>query len=119
MLLDFRGINGLIKRLPGDSVQRSRVIKCANTAIDAYGDNQDNVEKARKILKQEFRDEVAIIGKTMGPWTLAYHVFGVETFLLMSIDDPGLTIECLNKYPIHQMKSFLHVKIFLPYQLFL
>ena len=23
--------------------------------------------------------------------------FGVETFLLMSIDDPGLTIECLNK----------------------
>ena len=28
---------------------------------------------------------MAIIGKTMGPWTLAYHVFGVERFLLMSV----------------------------------
>ena len=31
---------------------------------------------------------MAIIGKTMGPWTLAYHVFGVEPFLLATIDDP-------------------------------
>ena len=61
--------------------------------------HQDNVAiiDSIKILKQEFGDEVAIIGKTMGPWTLAYHVFGVETFLLMSIDDPALTIKCLDK----------------------
>ena len=39
-----------------------------------------------KILKKEFGDDVPIIGKTMGPWTLAYHVFGVETFLLGSVD---------------------------------
>ena len=38
---------------------------------------------------QQFGDEVAIIGKTMGPWSLAYHTFGVEPFLLMSLDDPG------------------------------
>ena len=25
----------------------------------------------------------------MGPWSLAYHTFGVEPFLLMSLDDPG------------------------------
>ncbi len=43
------------------------------------------------ILKKEFGDEVAIIGKTMGPWTLAYHCFGVEPFLLLSLDDPGKT----------------------------
>ena len=49
------------------------------------------------MLKREFGDEVAIIGKTMGPWTLAYHVFGVESFLLMTIDDPELTMESLNK----------------------
>ncbi|MFL2803665.1 MAG: MtaA/CmuA family methyltransferase [Dehalococcoidia bacterium] len=50
-----------------------------------------------KILKQEFGDSVAIIGKTMGPWTLAYHVFGVENFLLGTIDDPEETSKCLEK----------------------
>ena len=33
----------------------------------------------------------------MGPWTLAYHVFGVERFLLMSIDDPDETLRTLHK----------------------
>lgn len=50
-----------------------------------------------RILKQEFGDDVAIIGKTMGPWTLAYHVFGVECFLLMTVDDPDMTRRCLDK----------------------
>ena len=50
-----------------------------------------------KLLKQEFGDSVAIIGKTMGPWTLAYHVFGVENFLLGTIDNPEETILCLEK----------------------
>ena len=27
----------------------------------------------------------------MGPWSLAYHCFGVEMFLLLSLDDPGKT----------------------------
>ena len=48
-------------------------------------------------LKQEFGDEVAVIGKTMGPWSLGYHCFGVERFLLMSYDDPGKTMVCLEK----------------------
>ncbi len=39
-------------------------------------------------LKRRWGDEVAIIGKTMGPWTLGYHVFGTQQFLLMTIDDP-------------------------------
>ena len=33
----------------------------------------------------------------MGPWTLGYHTFGVENWLLMSIDDPDLTLRCLHK----------------------
>jgi [methyl-Co(III) methanol-specific corrinoid protein]:coenzyme M methyltransferase len=49
------------------------------------------------ILKRRFGDEVAIIGKTMGPWTLGYHCFGVEPFLLMSLDDPGKTKACLDR----------------------
>ena len=40
-------------------------------------EHPDNVTITRSIemLKDEYGDEVAIIGKTMGPWTLAYHVF--------------------------------------------
>ncbi|MCH2201501.1 MAG: MtaA/CmuA family methyltransferase [Fuerstiella sp.] len=52
---------------------------------------------AIRLLRKEFGDEVAIIGKTMGPWSLGYHCFGVEKFLLMSLDDPGKTMLCLEK----------------------
>ena len=52
---------------------------------------------AIKILKKEYGDEVAVIGKTMGPWSLGYHGFGVEPFLLMSLDDPDKTMQCLDK----------------------
>ena len=45
-------------------------------------DHPDNktITGAIEILKRELGDEVAVIGKTMGPWTLAYHMFGVESF---------------------------------------
>jgi MtaA/CmuA family methyltransferase len=46
---------------------------------------------AIRILRRRFGDEVAVIGKTMGPWSLAYHTFGVEPFLLLSLDDPAAT----------------------------
>ncbi|MBI2939925.1 MAG: MtaA/CmuA family methyltransferase [Chloroflexi bacterium] len=55
------------------------------------------VLEAIRILKSKYGDEVAIIGKTMGPWTLAYHTFGVENFLMMSIDDSDKTKRCLEK----------------------
>ena len=55
------------------------------------------VLEAIALLKKEFGDEVAIIGKTMGPWTLGYHCFGVEPFLLMSLDDPERTKLCLDR----------------------
>ena len=47
-------------------------------------------------LRREYGDEVAIIGKTMGPWSLAYHCFGVEPFLLLSLDDPDSTRQILD-----------------------
>ena len=55
------------------------------------------VTDAIKILRKEYGDEVAIIGKTMGPWSQGYHCFGVEPFLLMSLDDPGKTKLCLDR----------------------
>ena len=59
----------------------------------------DNVAITRsiEILRRELGDDVAVIGKTMGPWTLAYHVFGVESFLLMTVDDPDLVMRGLQK----------------------
>ena len=55
------------------------------------------VTEAIKILRKEYDDEVAIVGKTMGPWSLGYHCLGVEPFLLMSLDDPGKTKLCLDR----------------------
>ena len=39
------------------------------------------VLEAIRILRRELGDDVCIIGKTMGPWSLGYHCFGVEKFL--------------------------------------
>jgi [methyl-Co(III) methanol-specific corrinoid protein]:coenzyme M methyltransferase len=62
-------------------------------------EHPDNVAitKSIEILRQEFGDEVAVIGKTMGPWTLAYHVFGVESFLLMTVDNPDMVMRAMHK----------------------
>ena len=61
-----------------------------------HPDNQ-TITRSIEMLKQEFGDRVAVIGKTMGPWTLAYHVFGVENFLLMTVDDPDMVLRCMHK----------------------
>ena len=55
------------------------------------------VLEAIRILRRRFGDEVAIIGKTMGPWSLGYHTFGVEPFLLLSLDDPDATKRVLDR----------------------
>jgi MtaA/CmuA family methyltransferase len=44
---------------------------------------------ALRILRAQYGDRVAIIGKVMGPWTLAYHLHGVQQFLLETLTDPG------------------------------
>ncbi len=40
------------------------------------------------MLRKEYGDHVAVLGKVMGPWTIAYHMIGVEKFLMMLIDSP-------------------------------
>ena len=55
------------------------------------------VLEAIRTLKKEFGAQVAILGKTMGPWTLCYHCFGLEKFLLMTVDDPGQAQLCLDR----------------------
>ncbi len=40
-------------------------------------------------LRDRFGDEVAVVGKVFGPWTLGYHVFGVQEFLINTLLEPG------------------------------
>ena len=54
------------------------------------------VLEALKALRSSF-PEVALIGKVFGPWTLAYHLFGVEPFLVMTLDDPPQVREILRR----------------------
>jgi MtaA/CmuA family methyltransferase len=44
---------------------------------------------AIRILRHEYGDRVAVVGKVMGPWTLSYHLHGVQDFLAETILDPA------------------------------
>lgn len=52
--------------LPDDLLQRPPI----QAVLDAI-----------RILRAEYGHRVAIIGKVMGPWTLAYHLYGLQEFL--------------------------------------
>jgi [methyl-Co(III) methanol-specific corrinoid protein]:coenzyme M methyltransferase len=43
---------------------------------------------AISILRHQYGHKVAIVGKVMGPWTLAYHLHGVQDFLAETLLDP-------------------------------
>ena len=40
------------------------------------------------LLKKRFGEEASIMGKVFGPWTLGYHVFGIEEFLINTLLKP-------------------------------
>lgn len=46
------------------------------------------VTEAIRILRREVGRDVAIIGKVYGPWSLAYHMFGLQAFLKDTIRNP-------------------------------
>ena len=41
------------------------------------------------ILRREYGERVVVVGKVMGPWSLSYHMMGVEDFLVSTIRDPA------------------------------
>jgi [methyl-Co(III) methanol-specific corrinoid protein]:coenzyme M methyltransferase len=49
------------------------------------------------LLKQRLGDSAAVCGKVMGAWTQAYHYFGVENFLIGTLDDPDKTRRILDR----------------------
>jgi [methyl-Co(III) methanol-specific corrinoid protein]:coenzyme M methyltransferase len=52
---------------------------------------------AIRMLKKRLGDEVAIVGKVFGPWTLGYHVFGVEEFLINTLLNPDAIKRAMEK----------------------
>jgi len=44
--------------------------------------------QALSLLRRELNGAAAICGKVFGPWTQAYHYFGLEEFLIKTIEDP-------------------------------
>ncbi len=46
------------------------------------------VLEALSLLRRQYGDDVAIIGKVMGPWTISYHMAGTQNFLLWGLTEP-------------------------------
>jgi MtaA/CmuA family methyltransferase len=46
------------------------------------------VLEALQLLRRQYGHQVAVVGKVMGPWTLAYHMHGVQEFLIETILEP-------------------------------
>jgi MtaA/CmuA family methyltransferase len=47
------------------------------------------VFKSLRLLRERLGDRVVIVGKVMGPWTLSYHLMGMEEFLIATKLEPG------------------------------
>jgi [methyl-Co(III) methanol-specific corrinoid protein]:coenzyme M methyltransferase len=60
-------------RMPSDFLERPSM----RAVLDAIA-----------ILRQEYGERVAVIGKVYGPWNLAYHLWGTEELLANTILDP-------------------------------
>jgi [methyl-Co(III) methanol-specific corrinoid protein]:coenzyme M methyltransferase len=50
---------------------------------------------ALRLLRAQYGDRVGIVGKVMGPWTLSYHLMGLEEFLVSTKLDPDRARRCL------------------------
>jgi MtaA/CmuA family methyltransferase len=70
-------------KMPADFLDRKPV----KTLLDAI-----------RLLKKKYGQSVAIVGKVMGPWTLSYHLHGVEDFLMETILEPEKVHEFLKVF---------------------
>ena len=53
--------------------------------------------KSIRILKSELGPDAAVCGKVFGPWTLGYHLFGVEEFLINTLLEPDMLKRAMEK----------------------
>lgn len=91
---------------------RSVEVKPPDGFPDAFLEDQyvSCAVEAIRLLKKHFGDEVMILGKVMGPWTLSYHVYNVQEFLLDTLMDPdrvNRSLDALSQVPIAFAKAQL------------
>ena len=55
------------------------------------------VLRALEILNRTYGDRAAIVGKVMGPWTISYHLCGVQDFLIWTLTEPEKVQELLRR----------------------
>ena len=72
--------------------------------------------KALTILRHELRDEVAVIGCILGPFTLATQLLGLEHTLYLAIDDPprlallmDFATEVVIRFGLAQLQAGAHL----------
>jgi len=53
--------------------------------------------KSISMLKKELGEDAAVCGKVFGPWTLGYHFFGVQDWLINAILEPEKIKQCIDK----------------------
>lgn len=53
--------------------------------------------EAIALLRKRLGDDAAVCGKVFGSWTQCYHYFGLEKFLIMTMDDPAKVHRILEK----------------------
>lgn len=53
--------------------------------------------QAIRMLRRELGNDAAVCGKVFGPWTQAYHYFGLESFLIQTITAPDEVKRILEK----------------------
>lgn len=53
-----------------------------------------------RMLRKTFGHKVVVVGKAMGPWSLSYHLMGVEQFLITAIENPDRA-----RRAIHALKT--------------
>jgi len=66
--------------------------------------------QAIALLRQRLGDDCVVCGKVFGPWTLAYHLFGIENFLMLTIDDPDEVRRILERL-VEVTRQFARVQI--------
>ena len=53
--------------------------------------------KSLTMLKKELGEDSAVCGKVFGPWTLGYHFFGVENWLMNAVLEPAMIKTCIEE----------------------
>ena len=53
--------------------------------------------EAIALLKKRIGGDAAVVGKAFGPWTLGYHLFGVEEFLINTLLKPDLVKRAMER----------------------